>query len=412
MKRHKSNYSRRSFIVLTGGATLLSMVRYPAIANSFVSKTLPDADGREQYALHLLERLCTDIGPRATGTPQYAQGARIIKEEMARSLPVVGYDEYRFERWELIGEPEFFVGRQYIETYPAFGSGGTPPSGLTGILERREQGFVLIDPATKETKALITVSGYGRAIPIYYRGWAKEQGILSFGVGKQDVPIIERAMRYRTSARLKAQVRFSPNAQGMNIIGQFPGKIGDEILLVAHADTPYNSPGAIDNTSSVIVMLMLAHAMAGSGLKHTVTFVATDAEEYGYLGATHYAKGRAADDTMKNIKYVINFDSLAWGPNLWLNSLDDELQEIIRSIHSDLGIDAVPRFERADGFVMDSGPFRASGAKALWVNSRGYDEKTLPLYHRPDDDARHLPLDCLEVAFQVFNEFIKRIDSR
>ena len=421
MKTKENNYSRRSFIKLAGGAALAGLLQSPAagMANHRVSKAvskevnrmLLNEEDRTRYVLRLLEKLCTDLGPRPTGSAQYAQGARIIKEEMQRFLPLVEYDNYLFDQWEPIGEAEFFVGEQYIETYLAAGSPGTPSSGITGILEQTGTRFRLIDPLTKEIKALIVKNGYGRAIPVDYKGNGNELNVPQFMIGMQDVPLIERAIQNQPNVRLKGQVRFLKDSKGINIVGQLPGKTRDEILFVAHADTMYTSPGAIDNTTSVIVMLMLADALAGSELKHTLTFLATDAEEYGYLGAKHYAGKRTANDTMKNIRYVINFDSIAWGPNLWINSLDDEIKTMIQSVHNDLNLNTTPIFKHQDGFVMDSESFRPSGAKAMHVNSRGYDEKTLPLYHRPDDDAQRLPLDCCEIAFQVFNEYIKRIDK-
>ncbi|MFA5246206.1 MAG: M28 family peptidase, partial [Pedobacter sp.] len=113
----------------------------------------------------------------------------------------------------------------------------------------------------------------------------------------------------------------------------------------------------------------------------------------------------------ENIRYVLNFDSLTYGPNLWINSKDQSVKDLIRDIHRDLKLQTTPIYSENDGFVMDSLPFRPSGAKALHANSRGYDEKTLPVYHRPDDTADKVPLDCVETAFQVFDEFIRRIDK-
>jgi hypothetical protein len=158
-------------------------------------------------------------------------------------------------------------------------------------------------------------------------------------------------------------------------------------------------------------MLMLAHAAAARGCDHTLTFVATDNEEFGLMGATHYGEKRLANNTMKDLRYVVNFDSLTYGPNLWISSKQDDIKNLIRSIHKDLNIKSTPIFDDSDGFVMDSEPFRPSGAKALHANSRGYDEKTLPVYHRPDDNANNVPLDCVEIGFLVFDEFIRRVDK-
>src|SRR4030067_282195 len=75
--------------------------------------------------------------------------------------------------------------------------------------------------------------------------------------------------------------------------------------------------GGNANIASVIVMLMMAHAAAaGTAFNHTLTFVATDAEEFGMLGANHYGAKRAADGTMKNIRDVANFASLTSGTQL------------------------------------------------------------------------------------------------
>jgi hypothetical protein len=86
------------------------------------------------------------------------------------------------------------------------------------------------------------------------------------------------------------------------------------------------------------------------------------------------------------------------------------VKDVIRDIHKELNIESAPIYGENDGFVMDSLPFKPSGAIALHANSRGYDEKTLPVYHRPDDTADKVPLDCVEISFQVFDEFIKRVD--
>ncbi|WP_257657148.1 M28 family metallopeptidase [Parapedobacter lycopersici] len=404
-------YSRKEFITRSAGALLAPIaIGAGGWINAAPVAGIPrNAAERNAYTRMLLDQLCTAIGPRATGSEHYAAGAAIIHGEFKKSLPVVDYDDYAFDRWELIGRAGMEVGKQEIETDLAFGSRGTPENGLSGILSRQDSGFIVVHPENKELLANISVNKYGRSIPVD-RSTDPTLPPL-FGVGYRDVPLLEEAVQSGSPVRLHAQVRFSSDGKGINVIGRLPGKQPDEILFLAHADTMYTTPGAIDNTASVIVMMMLAHEAAKRGNhKHTLTFAATDGEEYGLLGAKHYAKVRSATDTMKNIRYVINFDSLAWGPNLWVNSLNDEIKMIIRSIHSDLGLKSYPRFESNDGFSMDSAPFRPSEARAAHINSRGYDAQTLPRYHRADDLPQHVPLDCTEQAFRVFDEFIQRVD--
>jgi hypothetical protein len=401
---------RRQFVKLSGGAAMLAMAGYVNYGFGRTTEGLVDTPKqRMDYTRELLKKLCTDIGPRPTGSEAFSRGAKIIRNEMLRSLKDVEYDVYKFDRWILDGTSEFIVGGQHIEAISAYGGKGTPSEGIHGILQRNKNGFELVDESTGERKAIISIAPFGKGITHYQS--IKNAVLPSFSVGKQDVPLLNNAVRDRRPSWLKASVRIVPGAQGSNIIGKLPGDLTDEILFLAHADTVYNSPGANDNTASVIVMLMLAHAASGRKRRHPITFVATDGEEFGHQGAEHYAQTCKEINTMKNFRYVVNFDSLTYGLNLQISSKDEDLKDILRDIHKDLQIKATPNFDDKTGFVMDSGPFSDSGAKALHANSRGYDEKTLPVYHRPDDTADMVPLDSVEVSFLVFDEFIKRIDK-
>ncbi|MEJ7694281.1 M28 family metallopeptidase [Daejeonella sp.] len=401
---------RRDFVGLTSAGMVLTLAGFPVFAQQDQSGLVGTPKQRQEYTLNLLRKLCTEIGPRPSGSKSFAKGAKIIKQEMKRSLPYVGYDTYDFEKWELIRDPEFLIGGQRIEAVPAYGEEGTSIVGMKGFIQKSNSGFIIVDELSGKPAASITISPYGKAIT-HYQGRTSGNTIPSFSIGKQDKPLLESAVKNRTQAWVKFPTRFIPGAKGCNIVGKLPGKRKDEILFLAHADTVYNSPGANDNTASVILMMMLAHSAATSNYNHTLTFVATDNEEFGYFGANHYAEKCIADDTMQNIRFVINLDSLTYGNNLWISSKQEQIKDILKKIHKDLNIDSAPIFDSSDGFVMDSEPFRPSGAQALHANSRGYDEKTLPVYHRPDDTADTVPLDSVENSFLVFDEFLRRIDK-
>jgi len=402
--------SRGKFIGLAGGITLLTLSGPWAKALEVSGIDLVStAQLRQNYTIRLLRKLVTDIGPRPSGSKAFAKGAKIILQEMKRSFSDVNYDIYDFDYWEILNSSDLIVGGQQIEAVCQKKGIGTPAEGVRGVFVKTEKGFAIIDEHSSEILAIFSINQYGKAIAgSSYMKLSKPVPV--FGLGKQDVPLLERSSQNKLKAFINAEVRTS-KSKGINVIGQIPGKIKDEILIISHADTIFNTPGANDNTSSVIVMLMLAHAAAGRQNNHTITFVASDSEEYNFEGAYNYAEGRIADNTLKNIRYVLNFDSLTYGPNLWISSKDQGLKDLIRDIHKDLNINTKPIFDESDGYVMDSLPFRPSGAKALHANSRGYDEKTLPVYHRPDDTADKVPLDCVEISFLVFDEFIRRIDK-
>ncbi|MFA6944393.1 MAG: M28 family peptidase [Pedobacter sp.] len=405
------NLLRAEFIKMTGGLAFLMLSSKWSFAESVQAAGLVStAQKRQEYTIALLKKLVTDIGPRPSGSKAYARAAKIVMQEMKRSLPDVNYDKYEFDNWDPISSSDLVVGGQHIEAIPQKRGAGTPAEGVKGIIAKSGSGFAIVDEQNDNILAFFSVNQYGKAIA------GSGSGNLSisvpvFGIGRQDVPLLERCVQNKLQAWIKSEYHSVHKAQGINIIGRIPGKSKNEILVIAHLDTIFNTPGANDNTASVIVMLMLAHAASGRENKHTLTFIASDSEEYVYEGAYHYAEGRIAANTIQDIKYVINFDSLTYGPDLWISSKDQDIKDMISGIHKDLNINTNPAFDSSDGFVMDSLPFRPSGAKALHANSRGYNEKTLPVYHRPDDTADKVPLDCVEISFRVFDEYIKRIDQ-
>jgi len=402
---------RRLFIGVLGGASLAALSS-GAASDAVAAGAPPRIDTpeeRAEYTKRLLKELCTDLGPRPTGTPASRKGALIIKRELARSLPIAELDTFTFTRWELVGKPEFFLGSQPMETWPFYGTPSTPPEGIRGVLKKTgESRYVIADASSAATRANLSISSYGRAIPSYQNP-ETPNGLPTFGLGKQDILLIEKAERSKAPVFARVITRLRPNVSSSSVVGRLPGKVTDEIFIVAHSDTEYQSPGANDNTASVIVMILLAHAAAAMKPDLTLTFMAADAEEYGFYGAKHYAARREADGTMKSIRITLNFDSLTYGPNLQVHGKDEALKQVICDIHRDLAIGTEPQYFDDYDYVMDSEPFRTSGGKALYFNSRGYDEKTLPVYHRPDDVPMSVPLDCVETSFLVLLEFIRRM---
>ncbi|HUU28155.1 MAG TPA: M28 family peptidase [archaeon] len=408
---------RRDFINLAGQSVLIT----PLIAGCSPKKTSGNSrhlvetpEKRAEYLAKMLKALCTDLGPHPIGSPEYDRAALIVKKELESALPIVELDTFNFERWVLLTEPELYVGQQRLETYPGHGSSGTPSGGITGILEKIEDAggipYGVVDKLTGEIRAYITLSRYGKAVPLPYYSFGKKVKCLpTFNVGLQDVPILETALANGTPVRLNVQVDFIPNTLSANVVGTLPGESEDEIVFLAHLDTVYSSPGANDNTATLVAMLMLAHAFSGTRPGKTLTFIATTGEEYDKLGAIDYVGKRKKAGTLKNIKLVVNLDSVTWGPDLQINTENEELISLISSIDRELSLNGTPAWKSQDGFMLDAGPFRESGARAVYVNSEGYNISHL--WHRPEDIPENVPADCVEIFFQLFYEFTKRVQE-
>ena len=412
----ESKMKRRNFMTFLS-ISAITKVAFPGCSNTGSSKNIrhivATPQKRAEYLALMLKRLCTDLGPHPSGSPEYDEAAKIILEEMKPALPYAELDKYFCETWELLGEPKFIVGGKSLETYPAHGCTETPQGGVNGFLKRLDISGIpygVVDKSTDDLGAYVTVSSHGRAVPMY-AGRRDIRKLPIFNIGKQDVSLLETAVENRTPVYIDVHIRYISGTPSSNIVGTLYGRSSDEILVLAHADTVYSSPGANDNTASMITMLMLAHAFSGTTPDLTITFIATGTEEYGFLGARHYAKKRESEGTLKNIKFIINFDSLTYGPNLWIYSIDKKIQSILKAIHEELNINGTPEFFDSSGFKLDAMPFSKSGARAVYINSRGYDEKTLHLWHRPEDLPETVHVDCVENSFLVFREFISRIQK-
>ena len=85
----------------------------------------------------------------------------------------------------------------------------------------------------------------------------------------------------------------------------------DEIYIIcAHYDTVSAGPGADDDTSGTVAVIMAARIMSQYQFNHTIKFVAFSGEEQGLLGSEVYAQQAAAAGW--NIVGVLNADMISY----------------------------------------------------------------------------------------------------
>lgn len=96
---------------------------------------------------------------------------------------------------------------------------------------------------------------------------------------------------------------------GVNVVATLPGRTPEAIVVVAHYDTVRDSPGANDNSASVVALVEVTRALSALPLPATVVLAATDLEEPGFFGASALvgllaSRGRP--------RLAINFESMAY----------------------------------------------------------------------------------------------------
>jgi acetylornithine deacetylase/succinyl-diaminopimelate desuccinylase-like protein len=74
-----------------------------------------------------------------------------------------------------------------------------------------------------------------------------------------------------------------------NVIATLPGHNSTgQVVLLAHYDTTFGSPGASDDKSSVAAMIETARALGGKPSRNDIVMIFTDGEEPGLLGASSF----------------------------------------------------------------------------------------------------------------------------
>jgi hypothetical protein len=191
-----------------------------------------------------------------------------------------------------------------------------------------------------------------------------------------------------------------------NVIAEKPGMVDpDEVLLItAHMDSmppgPL-APGADDNGSGSVAVLMAARLLAPYHFTHTIRFVLFTGEEQGLRGSAAYAADRQV--LGEEIRGVVNLDMIGYDSDgqpivdLYAHSnISDSLT--LTRIFSDIvglyDLDLIPhRFDSTGGFPIeysDQWSFLQQGYPAF-LAIEDWDDHT-PDYHKTTDRLSTLNL--------------------
>ena len=111
----------------------------------------------------------------------------------------------------------------------------------------------------------------------------------------------------------------------VNVIGVKPGKDRTKpaVLLMAHHDTVWGSPGAADDTIGIASIFEILRAVnTAEQAERDIIVLFTDAEELGLVGARHFF---ASNPLRKSVGAIINFEARGGGgtANMFQTSADN-----------------------------------------------------------------------------------------
>jgi len=179
-------------------------------------------------------------------------------------------------------------------------------------------------------------------------------------------------------------------------------------LMVYKNKTFDVSPGALDDASGVGVLLALAEAMKDEApAKVCVSFLITDAEEDGLLGAWSYVRSHREELSLGNA-CILNLDAVGIeGRLMLLGGGRSELATRLLALARERRI-PLRRCFFLPGVLMDHMPFRRKGLEAASLFS--FSSKTFRI-HTPKDTPDLLEEKGLEQVGELLLTLIRQIDQ-
>ena len=109
------------------------------------------------------------------------------------------------------------------------------------------------------------------------------------------------------------------------VTGELPGNGDGDILVGAHHDSVYISPGAVDNAVGVSQLFEVATQLSELNLESTVTFATWGGEELGLLGSQAYIESN--QEYIDSLDLYVNLDSTNLNPSKGLGTLGIETSD-------------------------------------------------------------------------------------
>lgn len=182
---------------------------------------------------------------------------------------------------------------------------------------------------------------------------------------------------------LKIDSTVSMRSSRQLVISNEEVKDKEKIIICAHMDTKYNTPGAVDNATGVAILYKALELLAGSSNNYDIVFVPFNGEEHPEVNGQQiylqYLKEKHA-----KIKLVINIDGACFkGSKLAISmyNIDDMLS---REIHS-LVQGNKKLLIGEQWYAGDHAMFAFQGIPCIVLTSSNLMEEVVAISHTPQD---------------------------
>ena len=218
----------------------------------------------------------------------------------------------------------------------------------------------------------------------------------------------ESALALFNEAAAPARLRLKTSqceGETANLVARRPGQRPETLVLCAHYDTKFDTPGAGDNAAGVAALLGLAQHFSKVPTEIGLELVAFTNEEYLPIGDDTYLE-RAGEGFLDRVMLAVNFDGL--GHILDANTLaiyvaSPEFTACVEVISKDF-----PAVQWVDPWPESNhSTFSFRGVPALAFSSRAL----LHLAHQLDDTERWMNPQRIVEAVQLTARVVEAVQS-
>lgn len=173
-------------------------------------------------------------------------------------------------------------------------------------------------------------------------------------------------------------------AVGHNVIARKPADSGPRLLFCAHIDAKDNTPGALDNGTGVVVLLLLAELLQDYSGKFPVELLALNGEDhYSAQGHKHYLATQT--ERINEIFLAVNTDVAGYTGARSAYSLYGCAEPIAEAIRA--AMSAYPSIkEGPQWYQSDHSVFIQQGRPAVAITSENFMELSTNITHTSKDD--------------------------
>lgn len=226
--------------------------------------------------------------------------------------------------------------------------------------------------------------------------------IPSCNINNKTLSQIEAMLHSDSVSHLTINSNKAPASSRQIIASQKAEKPAGKVVICAHMDTKYNTPGALDNASGVAVLLKVAELLKET--KCNIDIVSFNSEEYfGACGELEYLK--QIDSQRDNIELMINIDSPCHKGSQTAISFYN-LHESISQITNSIMDRSQAIIKGQEWYAGDHAPFVFRGIPCLAVSSSDLFSGALEYTHTSKDTLDTVDFEMVNLTAQCLAEVV------